>query len=128
MQKQLKTYFKSIKKNLPCYNKAMCKMLDDLKLSIDTYIKDNNIVDFEKVIEHFGTAENIAKEFAIGIDNAYVKSYKFKKRVAAIVISVIAAIAVIVLTLSIYIVISNENNRPVEHDNTIIYTSIEEQK
>lgn len=126
MQKQLKTYFKGIKKNLPCLNSAMCKMLDDLRLSVDTYIKDNNIVDFKKVIEHFGTAEDIAKEFAIGIDNACVKSYKFKKRVVAIVIFVLVVIAIVVSSLSIYIIISNENNRPVEHDNTIIYNSSEE--
>ena len=36
MQKQLKAYFKDIKKNLPCYNKVMHKMLDDLRLSVDT--------------------------------------------------------------------------------------------
>ena len=121
MQKQLKTYFKTIKKNLPCYNKAMCQMLDDLKLSVDAYIKDNDIACFDKVTEHFGTAEDIAKEFAIGLDNCYVKSYKFKKRVASIVISLLVAIAVVVASLSIYIIVSSEKHRPIEHENTIIY-------
>lgn len=121
MQKQLKTYFKTIKKNLPCYNKAMRQMLDDLKLSVEAYIKDNDIACFDKVTEHFGTAEDIAKEFAIGLDNSYVKSYKFKKRVASIVISLLVAIAVVVASLSVYIIVSSEKHRPIEHENTIIY-------
>lgn len=128
MKKQLKTYFKSIKKNLPCYNKTMRKMLDDLKVSVDTYIKDNNITDFEKIIVHFGTAEDIAKEFAIGIDNSFVKSYKFKKRVTAIVLSIIAAILVIMASLSVYIVIENEIHTPVTHDNKITYEYSEDYK
>ncbi len=121
MQKQLKAYFKSIKKNLPCLNSAMRKMLNDLKLSIDTYIKDNNVVDFEKIIEHFGTAEDIAKEFAVGIDNSFVKSYKFKKRITAIVISILVAILVITASLAIYIYIENEKNIPVYYNNEITY-------
>lgn len=121
MQKQLKTYFKTIKKNLPCYNKAIRQMLDDLKLSVEAYIKDNDIACFDKITEHFGTAEDIAKEFAIGLDNSYVKSYKFKKRVASIVISLLVAIAVVIASLSVYIIVSSEKHRPIEHENTIIY-------
>lgn len=121
MQKQLKTYFKTIKKNLPCYNKAMCQMLDDLKLSVDAYIKDNDIACFDKITEHFGTAEDIAKEFAIGLDNSYVKSYKFKKRVATIAISIFAVILIIIASLSIYIYIENERHSPVNFDTNINY-------
>lgn len=121
MQKQLKAYFKDIKKNLPCYNKVMRKMLNNLKLSVDTYIKDDNISDFEKIIEHFGTAEDIAKEFAIGIDNAYVKSYKFKKRVTATVVSILAAILLIVSIFSIYIYIENQRYAPVFYNDKITY-------
>lgn len=121
MKKQLKSYFKEIKKNLPCANSTMRKMLDDLRLSVDAYIKDNNITDFEKIIEHFGTAEDIAKEFAVGLDNSYVKSYKFKKRIIAIVVSVLAVIMVIASALMIYIIVSLENNTPVSEGTTIIY-------
>lgn len=77
MKKQLKNYFKSIKKNLPCLNSAMRKMLDDLKLSVEFYIQENNVTDFSQIERHFGAAENVAKEFAVGIDNSYIKSYKF---------------------------------------------------
>ena len=81
----------------------------------------NNIVDFKKVIENFGTAEDIAKEFAIGIDNAYVKSYKFKKRVVAIIVSILAAILLIVSIFSIYIYIENERYTPVFYNDKITY-------
>ena len=121
MKKQLKVYFKEIKKNLPCYNKAMKTMLGDLKIAVDTYINDNNVSDFAKIVEHFGTAEDIAKEFAVGLDNSYVKSYKFKKRIIAIVVSVLAVIMVIASALMIYIIVSLENNTPVSEGTTIIY-------
>ena len=121
MKKQLKSYFKEIKKNLPCYNKAMKTMLGDLKIAVDTYINDNNVSDFAKIVEHFGTAEDIAKEFAVGLDNSYVKSYKFKKRIIAIVVSVLAVIMVIASALMIYIIVSLENNTPVREGTTIIY-------
>ena len=107
MQKQLQSYFKDIKKNLPCLNSAMRKMLNDLKVSVNTFIDENNITDFTQIEQHFGTAENIAKEFAVGIDNSFVKSYKFKKRITAIVISILVAILVITASLAIYIYIEN---------------------
>lgn len=121
MKKQLKSYFKEIKKNLPCYNKAMKTMLGDLKIAVDTYINDNNVSDFAKIVEHFGTAEDIAKEFAVGLDNSYIKSYKFKKRIIAIVVSILAVIMIAVSTLVIYIIVMAENNRPVSEGTTIIY-------
>ena len=110
MQKQLKTYFKTIKKNLPCLNSVVRKMLDDLKVSVNDYITQNNCIEFQEIEKHFGAAEDIAKEFAVGIDNAYVKSYKLKKRIAAVVVALLTAILIIVTSLSIYIYIENENN------------------
>lgn len=119
MKKLIKTYIKTIKKNLPCLNSAMRKMLNDLKLSIYTYIKDNNIVEFKKIIEHFGTAEDIAKEFAVGVDNSYIKSYKLKKRITVIAISILVTTMIALLTLVTYIIASSEKNQPVSFDSKI---------
>ena len=121
MKKQLKVYFKEIKKNLPCVNSTMRKMLDDLKASVNTFVVENNISDFNAVVEHFGSSEDIAKEFAMGLDNSYVKSYKFKSRVIAIVVSILAVIMVAVSALVVYIITSLENNTPVSEGTTIIY-------
>lgn len=121
MKKQIKHYFKSIKHNLPCVNSAIRKMLDDLKVSVESYIQENNITDFIQIEQHFGTAEDIAKEFAMGVDGAYIKSYKFKKRVTTIVISILAAIFVIIASLAIYIVVSSEINTVSTEDTTITY-------
>lgn len=125
MQKQLQSYFKIIKKNLPCYNKAMKTMLDDLKVSVNTFIEENGVTSFTQIEQHFGTAEDIAKEFAVGVDNAYVKSYKFKKRVTAIVLSILAAIMVSIFALVIYIIADGERNQPVNFDTNIIYSEDE---
>lgn len=121
MKKQLKAYFKEIKKNLPCVNSTMRKMLDDLKASVNTFVVENDISDFNAVVEHFGSSEDIAKEFAVGLDNSYVKSYKFKRRVIAIVVSILAVIMVAVSALVVYIITSLENNTPVSEGTTIIY-------
>ncbi len=128
MKKQLKLYFKNIKRNLPCYNKAMRKMLDDLKSSVDTFTQENDVADFQIIEKHFGKADDIAKEFAAGIDNSYIKSYKFKKRVVAIALSILAAILVIVASTSIYIYIETEVNSPLLCEETITYEYKEEYK
>lgn len=121
MKKQLKDYFKSIKKNLPCYNKTIRKMLDDLKVSVHAFVEENGITDFALIEQHFGTAEGVAKEFAVGIDGAYIKSYKFKKRVTAIVLSILAVIMVAVSALVIYIIADTQRNLPIDVDATITY-------
>lgn len=121
MKKQLKVYFKEIKKNLPCYNKTMKKMLGDLKEAVDAFVQENSITDFTQIEQHFGTAQDIAKEFTVGVDSAYIKSYKFKKRVTAIVLSVLAAIMVAVSALVIYIIVDGERNQPITHDTNITY-------
>lgn len=56
-----------------------------------------------------------------GVDYAYVKSYKFKKRVTAIVLSILAVIMMIVASLSIYIYIENEKDIPIYYNDKIIY-------
>lgn len=121
MKKQLKLYFENIKRDLPCVNSAMRKMLDDLKVSVESYVAENDITDFTLIEHHFGTAQDIAKEFAVGLDSAYIKSYKFKKRVTAIVLSILAAILVILASLSVYIYIENERNTPVNITTDITY-------
>lgn len=121
MNKELKRYFKDIKKNLPCYNTAMRKMLDDLKASVNAYVNESGTTQIDEIERHFGAPENIAKEFAVGLDNAYIKSYKFKKRVTAIVLSVLAAILVIIAAIAIYIVASNEDNKPILYNDEISY-------
>lgn len=122
MKKQIKHYFKSIKHNLPCVNSAIRKMLDDLKVSVESYIQENNITDFIQIEQHFGTAEDIAKEFAMGVDGAYIKSYKFKKRVTTIVISILAAIMVAISTLVIYMIVMLEENAPINVSADITYS------
>lgn len=121
MKKQLKRYYKDIKHNLPCYNKTMRKMVDDLKMSVDIFIEENNITDFKIIENHFGTAEDISREFAMGLDNSYIKSYKFKKFAIITVVSILAAILIVVSFISTYIYIKTEINKPVFYDNQITY-------
>lgn len=126
MKRQLKLYFKKIKNNLPCYNKAMQKMLSDLKASVNTFIEENNVTDFKIIEKHFGNAEDIAKEFAIGVDDTYIESYRFKKRAVATVLSILAAITIAVSALVIYVIATLERNRVIDIDTNITYEYKEE--
>lgn len=128
MKKQLKLYYKTIKRNLPCYNKAMRKMLDDLKVSVDGFIEENGVADFQIIENHFGTAEDISREFAMGLDNSYVKAYKLKKYILISIVSIFAAILVVISSLIVYIIIDGERNQPIIHDTTITYEYSEEFK
>ena len=121
MKKQLKRYYKDIKHNLPCYNKTMRKMVDDLKMSVDIFIEENNITDFKIIENHFGTAEDISREFAMGLDNSYVKAYKLKKYILISIVSIFAAILIVVSSLATYIYIKTEINTPVFYNDQIIY-------
>lgn len=112
LKKELNKYFKNIKRNLPCTNKDIKKLLSSLKESVATYIDDNNIDNLSKIEQHFGTAESVANEFTAGLDNAYIKSYKFKKRIAMIVVALFTAVSLAVVSLVIYIYINTNKNLP----------------
>lgn len=122
MHRQLRRYFRAIKRNLPYCNKAMRKMLNNLKFSVCSFIYESKSVTMQQIEERFGTPESIAAEFTAGTDDAYIKSYKLKKRVAAVVISISAAILVAVSALVIYIIADGENNQPIYADNSIAYS------
>lgn len=121
MKKKIRFYLKHIKRNLPCCNKLMRKMLGDLKMDIEAYIEENNAVDFEQVEQHFGAAENIAKEFTVGIDSAYVKSYKLKRNIIIAGILVLTMIFAAILIFTIYTIIDAKKNQPITHDTNITY-------
>lgn len=112
MDKQLKLYFKNIKKNLPCVNSAIRKMLAELNLSVDEYIQENADADIVEIERHFGTSAAIAKEFAGGLDDSYIKSYKIKKRFITAIVSILLCVFVVFSSLAVYIVINSERNKP----------------
>lgn len=108
IKKEISQYFKYIKKNLPYFNKSMRKMFNDLKLSVNNYTEQNIITDFTEIENHFGKAENIAKEFATDIDSKYIKSYKIKKRLT-LVFTISTIIIAVAITIFAAVIISNSN-------------------
>ncbi len=77
MDKKLNTdinkYIKDIKSYLICDYKTEKKFIDDFKNDVLSYIEDNSINDINKIIEHFGTPQEIAKGFFESADTQKIK-------------------------------------------------------
>lgn len=68
-KKELKHYYKEIKKNLICPYSTKKKILRELKENIDNYLLEFPNSDIEEIKEHFGTPENLG-EFLLEQDSA----------------------------------------------------------
>lgn len=103
-------YLRSIKSALPCYNKAMRKMYSDFKFSVEAYLEEHPDADLVALEERFGTVARIAKDFAGGYSDDYIKSYKLKKRFGVAIVSILALILVAVGILGILIIVNSNHN------------------
>lgn len=112
-------YLKSIKSALPCYNKAMRKMFGDLKASVEAYLDEHPDTDLVALEDRFGTVARIAKDFAGGYSDDYIKSYKLKKRFGVALISILALILVVIGILGIVIIVSSNHNSIYYYDGGI---------
>ena len=60
--KELKSYFREIKRQIPGGCKKN-KILRDLRLSVNDFIEENSDATFGAVVEHFGTPQQIADSY-----------------------------------------------------------------
>ena len=98
----------SIKSALPCYNKAMRKMYSNFKFSVEAYLEEHPDADLVALEERFGTVARIAKDFAGGYSDDYIKSYKLRKKIGFTVITILAIILAIVVGMVVVIILNNE--------------------
>ncbi len=110
LKKEINSYYRKIKKTLPCYNKVMKKMLDDLKFSIEAYLDENPNAEFQDIEKHFGTAEQISNDFSTVISEPQIKAYKRTKYIRIALLSVLSAILVFIGALTIIIYINNSRD------------------
>ena len=103
-------YLRSIKSALPCYNKAMRKMFGDFKASVEAYLDEHPDADLVALEERFGSVARIVKDFSGGYSDDYIKSYKLKKRIGIVVISMLALMLAIIGILGIIIIINSNQN------------------
>ncbi len=110
LKKEINRYYGKIKKALPCYNKAIKKMLDDLKFSIEAYLDEKPNAEFRDVEKHFGTAEQISNDFSTVISESQIKAYKKTKYIGIALLSVLSAILAFIGALTIIIYINNSRD------------------
>lgn len=103
IEKDIKIYLHAIDNNLVCPKRQKKIILEDIEASIRDYIENENITDISQLYSHFGSAEEIAKNYLADFVNpADIKKAINKKKV--LVIGVIVALIIYVLALIIVIV------------------------
>lgn len=63
-KKDLRKYYKEIRKELTCSFRVKCEFISELKCSVKEYIHSNLDVEINDIINHFGTPNEIASNFS----------------------------------------------------------------
>ena len=109
LKKDINKYIKEIKLNIICDFKTRNKFISDIKNSIFDFVECENIVSMDDIDNHFGTPQEIAKEFFL---NADVK--KIKRRMnftKVVIIGVVIALLMFGTALVIELIDSYSSNR-----------------
>ena len=108
--RELKEYYQSIYKSLPCSGKQKKRFLQDLKQSVGTYLSENPNVDFSSIVSHFGTPQQITDTYIGEISTPeLLQKLRLKKRIIRIVVTVATSIVLLWGTV-VTIALINEFN------------------
>ena len=108
LKKDINKYIKEIKLNIICDFKTRNKFISDIKNSIFDFVECENIVSIDDVYNHFGTPQEIAKEFFL---NADVKKIKRRMNFTKVVIvGVLIALVLWATAITIDLIDSLNNN------------------
>ena len=94
MNKELKSYFKSIRQGLTCSLNAKRAFTSMLKDRINDFIAENSEASFADVVSNFGTPEEIISEF-----NSDKYSTELKRRKTQILILEIVAVLLVAFSI-----------------------------
>ena len=95
MNEQLKKYYRSIRRNLPCSVKLRWQIMERINQDIAAYLEENPQADMEAVQQQFGTPRQIADACIEEMTDAEIlKKVKVKRAVVATV-GIAAALALI---------------------------------
>lgn len=107
-KKELTRYYRNIQHALQGKRNVKKKILTDFKCSVEAYIENNPKTDITEIIEHFGTPQAIAEEFAASMGIDYHKRVKQNKIFKSIIVCV--AIMILVFVGVILGIIIKEHN------------------
>lgn len=100
INKELKKYYSQIRKNLLCPFYCKHNFIKHIKNNIDDYILENNVTCFDKIIEYFGTPNEIARSFS-EIDTNHL-IHKSRIQFCIIILLIITIILITIVTLEVY--------------------------
>ncbi len=108
MNNQLKKYYRSIRRCLPCPGKLKNQIMDSIQVQVSTYLEETPAADFAAVEQRFGTPQQIAAAYIEEMTTPEIlKKFKFKKTVITIVTAA-AAIIVSIWLITVGIALHNE--------------------
>ena len=99
--KELKTYYRDIRKALPCGWFHSRRLMKDLRSSVAQFLQESPNATFQDITNRFGTAQQIAEAYAEQLPPEKLrKSISIRKRIVAIVA---ASCAIAVMGWLIYL-------------------------
>lgn len=119
LKSQMRIYFRKINKLLVCDRKTKSKVLKDFKNNVYDYIDNNPNTSFDELVEHFGTPDTIAEEFAAEMGADYIRKTKCNKKIKIIFIVILASIAVFIGILTTVIILNNSRNAVYYYEETV---------
>ena len=94
--KELKTYYRDIRKVLPCGWFQSRRLMKDLRCAVSQYLQEYPNATFQDITNRFGTAQQIAEAYAEQLSPEKLrKNISIRKRIVTIVaISCALAVAI----------------------------------
>ncbi len=86
INKAVSDYIKSVNKNLICKRKLKKSIINDFRNSVLDYQEEKNITDINDIYAHFGTAEEVAKNYLSDADPKEIKKSTSAKKIILIAI------------------------------------------
>ena len=112
LEQEINTYIREIKKRINCPHLRKQKLLAEITESIRDFCSQEESVDISKIMERFGTPEEIAESVLKQNEPAKVnRSLKVGKRIVIAVIVIALVVGVIVLGIQMLNYWKNENYR-----------------
>ncbi len=102
-----------------CKVKLKNKILKDIKNEVEEYLEQNPNSFFENIIEHFGSPEAIAEEFAISSNVDYTTKSKIHRILKLSFITLLVLALIFTIATSIVIIANNKRTAGYYYEETV---------
>lgn len=99
-EKQIKCYIKKIKRNMKLLPNSNKQLMSDMENDIFDFIENENVTDFEKVLQRFGSPRDVLTVFANEEDmQILLKKLRIRKILSGVVISLFVIVLAIIVAI-----------------------------